>query len=128
MLLGQNLCWTPAGSGTKEQGNYKITSLFASMNTRLFPLHLHHLHELLSKTLLFSECYFKLRNCQFSLFIKNPNMISLIHVTYQWSVKLEFKKKKKSQNQTRNLREVVKKEEKRMRKALYAFTSWNVLC
>lgn len=89
MFLGQNACWTPPGSGTKEQGNYKITSLFASMNKMLSPLHLHNLHELLRKTL-FNGCYFKLRNYQVLLFVKDPNMISLIHVTYQWSVKLEF--------------------------------------
>lgn len=92
MLLGQNVCWTPPGSGTKEQENDKITLLFASMNKMLSPSHLHRLHELLSKTL-FSDCYFKLRNCQVLLFVKYPNMISLIHVTYQWSVKLEFQKK-----------------------------------
>lgn len=45
MLLGQNVCWNPPGSGTKEQENNKITSFFASMNKMLSPSHLHHLHE-----------------------------------------------------------------------------------
>lgn len=66
------------------------------------------------KQTFFSYCYFKLRNCQVSLFMKDPSMISLIHITYQWSVKLEFKKQYESQ--TRKFREVLKKTEKFMRK------------
>lgn len=92
MLLGRNACCTPPGSGTNEQENYKIASLFVSMKKLLSPLHLHCLHELLSKTL-FSDCCFKLRDCQVLLFIKDPDKISLIHVTYQVSVKLDLKKK-----------------------------------